>query len=126
MFWKVKETKSKFERLEVSLELAKEIFQDNKFKYQQLNSIASNLGPNNKISLYRLDSHIDCSIGPMIPDTSCISRVSITAIHKLESKLKNLYRFQGLAIPTQLPIHFFPYKILFERAAKLNMSSIPG
>lgn len=126
LFWKLKENKSKFERLEVSLDLAKEIFQDNNFKYQQLESIASNLEVNQKLSLYRYDHHIDCSIGPMIPDPSCIGRVSITAVHKLNSNIKNLYRFQGIAIPTQLPMHFFPYRILSERAAKLNLSAIPN
>lgn len=124
MFWKLKALNSKFERLDVNIDLAKEIFKDNPHKSNQISNKLNN-DSDNKITLYRLCDHIDMSVGPMIANTSQIGRVSVTCVHKLDSSIENLYRFQGVAIPTDLPIHFFPYRVLVDRASKPNLKSIP-
>ncbi|XP_015787402.1 39S ribosomal protein L39, mitochondrial [Tetranychus urticae] len=126
MFWKLNaSTKSPFERLDVKPSIAKDIFKDNKFKSQQVDKIEKEIGENGQIALYRLSDHIDFSVGPMIPDTSHIGRVSVACVHKLDSDIENLYRFQGVAIPSKLPIHFFPYRILLDRASKPKTNLIP-
>lgn len=124
MFWKLKAMNIKFERLDVNIGLAKEIFGENPHKKAQLDVISRD-NPDQRISLYRLCDHIDFSVGPMISNTSQVGRVAVTCVHKLDSSIENLYRFQGVAIPTDLPIHFFPFRVLVDRGAKPNVQSVP-
>ena len=125
MFWQLKANNIPFERLDVSVELAKKIFHDNVHKLKQLNSIAQESNDMKTITLYRLNDHVDFSIGPMIANSEQIGRVSVTCVHKLDSSIENLYRFQGVAIPTELPIHFFAFRVLLDRGAKPYLQSIP-
>ncbi|XP_026316534.1 39S ribosomal protein L39, mitochondrial isoform X1 [Hyposmocoma kahamanoa] len=118
--------KLSIERLEVGEELAKEMFVENKHKGSQIPSIAKN---NGKVTLYRIGKHVDISKGPLISNTSQIGRVTITAVHKLtggpDSEVKQLYRFQGVALPTGVILNHFAYSILTERAKKLNNARSP-
>ncbi|CAB3232440.1 unnamed protein product [Arctia plantaginis] len=115
------------ERLEVGEELALEMFVDNEHKTKQIPSIARN---NGKVTLYRVGKHVDISKGPMISTTGQIGRIAIASVHKLnESKnsdVKNLYRFQGVALPTGVIINHFAFSILTDRAKKLNVSRSPA
>jgi len=113
VMWKIKDKKSRFERLEVDSKLAKDIFAGNEFKIGQIDSITAT---NDKVSLYRLDDHIDISIGPMIADTSLIGRANVAAVHKIDSADGPLYRFQGIAIPRHLTVSHYAYKVLCSRA----------
>ena len=114
VLWKIKDKKSRFERLEIDKELAKEIFQDNEFKLKQIEGMPET------ITLYRIDQHIDISVGPMIGDTSFLGRANFTAVHKIQSPDGQLYRFQGLAVPMQIPITHYAYKVLCRQAEELN------
>ncbi|XP_046684684.1 39S ribosomal protein L39, mitochondrial-like [Homalodisca vitripennis] len=114
-----------FHRLDVDPELAEEIFSYNPFKSSQIPDIASN-SPGNKITLYRVGDHLDISRGPMINNTKLLGRTSITAVHKLDSELENMYRFQGVSIPAEIRINHFAYSILEERASKLNPARVPA
>ncbi|XP_047035210.1 39S ribosomal protein L39, mitochondrial [Helicoverpa zea] len=114
------------ERLEVSEELALEMFVDNEHKTKQIPSIARN---NGKVTLYKVGKHVDISKGPMISHTGQIGRVSVVSVHKLNgstnSDLKQLYRFQGVALPKGVIINHFAFSILTERAKKLNTAKSP-
>ncbi|CAH0717616.1 unnamed protein product, partial [Brenthis ino] len=114
------------ERLDVSQELALEMFVDNQHKVKQIPSIAKATG---KVTLYKIDKYIDISKGPMIANTGQIGRVAVTSVHKLpgtaESDVKQLYRFQGVALPTGVILNHFAFTILIERAKKLNSARSP-
>ncbi|KAK9501048.1 hypothetical protein O3M35_002170 [Rhynocoris fuscipes] len=109
------------ERLQVSEDIAKEIFTENRFKQAQIPKIASSSG--GQITLYRMGTHIDISKGPLIGNSSLVGRCTITAVHQIQSDDGPLYRFQGVALPRGLMLNHFAYKILEDRAMKLNRSS---
>lgn len=119
VMWKIKEKNLNFERLSVSRNVAKEILYANPFKVKQIDSMPETT---KSVTLYRLGDHIDMSSGPMIANSGQIGRASVTAIHKINSNDGPLYRFQGVAIPQQLRINHFAYKIIIDRSQKLNNS----
>lgn len=113
----------KFERLEVSHEIALEMFKENPFKREQLPSISnSNDGI---VTLYRVGDHIDISKGPMIANTSFLGRCSIASAHKISSAEDscNIYRVQGVALPVGFTMSYFAMSILVDRAKKLVNST---
>lgn len=113
VFWKIKGGDLMFERLSVTNSVAKEIFSDNPYKLQQLESTALK---RDDVTLYRVGDHIDFSVGPMMSSTGHLGRVTVTAVHKIGS----LFRFQGVAIPSTLRMSHFVYNILMEKASKPN------
>lgn len=116
----------KLERLEVSHELALEMFKDNPFKREQLPSISN--GNNGIVTLYRVGDHIDISKGPMVSNTSFITRCKIASTHKISSPgdSSNLYRVQGVALPSGFNIGSFAFDILVDRAKKLVSGTESG
>jgi len=124
-FWKLRQQRLAFERLEVPIELAKEVFKENPFKSKQLEMIETK-NTNSNVTLYRVGKYIDFSVGPMILHTGVIGKVNVTAVHQIETSLGKLYRFQGCALPTQLPMHFYAYNILLSRSKNLNMAPVPS
>jgi large subunit ribosomal protein L39 len=111
------------ERLEVSHEIALEMFKDNPFKREQLPNISNqNKGV---ITLYRAGDHIDISKGPMISSTKYISKVQIPSIHKITKEDSNLYRVQGIALPTGFTLSAYAFDILGKRAKRLNTMNLP-
>lgn len=115
----------KIERLEVSVELAEDMFRDNIFKSKQIPDIAMN-NPGHKVILYRVGDHIDISRGPMLANSNFVGRTTVTAVHKLDSDVQNLYRFQGISLPKDINLNHFAYSLLEERAKKLNYARYPG
>ncbi|XP_044742994.1 39S ribosomal protein L39, mitochondrial [Chrysoperla carnea] len=112
----------KFERLDVGQEIAEEIFKCNKYKSAQIPDIAEqNEG---KVTLYRVGHHIDISRGPMISNTNFVGRCSVASVHKILPN-ETLYRFQGVALPKTLILNHFAYRILEDRAKKLNQGRLP-
>lgn len=61
-----------FERLEVSHDLAYEMFKDMEFKRQQLPAISKN----GSVCVYRIGDHIDISRGPMVRVLRKINKLS--------------------------------------------------
>lgn len=114
----------KFERLEVSHEIALEIFRENPFKREQLPSISNK--NNGVVTLYRVGDHIDISKGPMIASTSFFERCKIASAHKISSTSDscNLYRVQGVALPSDFKIGSFAFNVLVDRAKKLVSNGI--
>ncbi|XP_041978423.1 39S ribosomal protein L39, mitochondrial [Aricia agestis] len=114
------------ERLDVSEELALEMFKDNEHKAGQIPSIAR---ANGKVTLYKVDKHVDISKGPMISHTGLIGKLTIASVHQIpgseDGSLKRLYRFQGVALPTGVILNHFTFSILQERAKKLNSARSP-
>ncbi|XP_055903107.1 39S ribosomal protein L39, mitochondrial [Eupeodes corollae] len=115
----------KIERLEVNSEVAIEMFNDNRYKKEQLPSILSqNQG---RVTLYRVGKHIDISRGPMIASTRFLGKCTIAAVHELskEGKDGSIYRVQGVALPAGIIINHFAYGILEKRAKKNNPARLP-
>ncbi|CRL06228.1 CLUMA_CG019062, isoform A [Clunio marinus] len=111
----------KVERLEVSHDIALEMFKENPFKREQLPSISNS--NNGIVTLYRAGDHIDISKGPMVASTSFLGTSAIASVHKIsaENASCNLYRVQGVALPTGISMNSFAFNnILVERARKLN------
>ncbi|XP_041373629.1 39S ribosomal protein L39, mitochondrial-like [Gigantopelta aegis] len=117
----------KFERLDVDASLASQMFEDNRFKSQQVPLIAAESESGSRITLYRMGTHIDMSCGPLISSTNHIGRFSVSAVHSIESSdFGSLSRVQGVALPTSVKMHYWSYEILQKRAAKLNPAPIPS
>ncbi|XP_072387307.1 large ribosomal subunit protein mL39 [Diabrotica undecimpunctata] len=114
------------ECLDVSKDIAFDIFKNNPHKTKQIPSIAEHNG--GKVTLFRAGSHIDISKGPMIPNTNHMGRITIANVIKLETDIAGgpIYRFQGVALPKPLILNHFAYGILEERAKLLNGARIPG
>lgn len=111
----------KIERLDVSLDLALEIFEHNPFKSEQIPDIATRNSDKN-ITLYRVDDHIDISVGPMMSSTRFVGMSKIVASHKISSDntTSNIYRVQGVALPVGFSMSSFAFNnILVPRARKL-------
>lgn len=124
---RLKEKDYKFERLDMTIEKAEEMFTDNKYKLQQIPSIASKSESLNHVTVYRAGEHIDISRGPMISTTALLNRFDISAVHKLDTSLSNtMYRVQGIGMPTQLQLHYWTYEQLVNRSKKLNPALMPG
>jgi large subunit ribosomal protein L39 len=120
VFWKIKSKNMKFERLQVSRDLAKQMFSSNPFKSSQLDGYNAD-----KVVLYRVGDHIDISIGPMIANTGVIGRVAVTAVHRVDRESgHSLYRFQGVGLPSTLMMNHFAFNVLLERSKELNDSGI--
>jgi large subunit ribosomal protein L39 len=109
----------KFERLNVSHDIALEMFKDNPFKREQLPNISNK--SNGTVTLYRAGDHIDISGGPMIANTGFIQKTRIAAVHKVskEDDTCNLFRIQGIALPAGFRLSFYAFNVLGERAKKL-------
>nr|SVE73701.1 EOG090X0A3R [Daphnia atkinsoni] len=105
-----------FQRLDVDSSVALSMFEDNAFKSEQIPHIATKSSTGRTITVYRVGDHIDISRGPMIASSSLVGRCSIAAIHKLSPKF---YRFQGVALPSEIHINHFAFGILESRARKL-------
>lgn len=107
------------EYLSVSKELAFDIFSSNPHKTEQIPSIAEH--NDNKITLYRVDNHIDISKGPMIPNTNHIGRLTVANVIKVNNDLPGgpVYRFQGVALPRALVLNHFAYSLIEEKARTL-------
>lgn len=109
----------KFERLEVSHDVALEMFRDNPFKREQLPNISNK--NDGIVTLYRVGDHIDISKGPMIESTKFLSTCHIASVHKISNPEDscNIYRVQGVALPSSITLNSFAYNVLVERAKKL-------
>lgn len=109
------------QRLEVETNLALRMFEDNRFKSEQIPQIATNSSSGRSVTLYRVGNHIDISRGPMIASTGLIGRASVTAVHQLNG----LYRFQGVALPREFQMNHVEFDIIQSRGRKLNSARIP-
>lgn len=112
----------KFERLNVTLDVARNIFQYNKYKLNHLDNIAQSLKNENplrkNVTIYKLGEFVDLADGPMISNTSLIGRFNLTNIFNIESsKYGVIQRTQAVSIPSQLQLHSWTYDLLVERAA---------
>ncbi|XP_076267412.1 mitochondrial ribosomal protein L39 [Rhynchophorus ferrugineus] len=114
------------ECLDVSENLALEIFKNNPHKTKQIPDIAANNG--DKITLFKVGHHIDISRGPMVPNTNHLGRITVTNVIKLNTDIGGnpIYRFQGVALPRFISLNHFAYGLIEERGRILNSSRIPS
>ena len=88
--------KDTFDRKEVTLEKAIEIFQGNRFKQDVLARLPSNQA----ITLYRSGGLIDLCRGPHLPSTSLIKAISLlrlSAVHYRADSGDMLQRVHGIS-----------------------------
>ncbi|XP_055533649.1 39S ribosomal protein L39, mitochondrial [Wyeomyia smithii] len=115
------------ERLDVSNDIALEMFRGNPYKREQIPNIS---GQNNGVvTVYRVGEHVDISKGPMISSSGLLGKCTIAAAHAVSPASTNqlaLYRIQGVALPVGLNINHFAYGILEDRAKKLNPARLPN
>lgn len=116
----------KIERLDVSLDVAKEMFQDNPYKLEHLPSIASH--SNDQVTLYRVGDHVDISRGPMVADSSLLGKCTISSVHQLpqQNETAHFYRVQGVALPAGISMNHVMFNVLEERSKKLNPARLPN
>lgn len=115
------------ERLDVSSELAQEMFADNPYKREQVPSISAQ--NNGQVTVYRVGEHVDISKGPMISSTGLLGKCTVAAVHQVprnSADKLSLYRVQGVALPVGLNLNHFAYGILEDRAKKLNPAKLPN
>ncbi|OWF35972.1 39S ribosomal protein L39, mitochondrial-like [Mizuhopecten yessoensis] len=111
------------EPLYIDISIAEKMFEDNKYKFQQLKSVASRSVSKSKVKVYRMGDHIDMSSGPLMASSSHIGAYRVTGIHPIASGYGQLHRVQGLAIPKVLKLHYWAVDQLTERASKLNVQA---
>jgi len=118
-----------FERLEVNVDLALEMFEDNQYKKKQIPEIAAGSATGKTVCLYRVGDFVDISRGPLMSTTGILGRCTITALHPLR-ELSNvsdtLYRVQGVALPAGFLLNYFAYGLIEQRGRLLNSARIPG
>lgn len=107
------------ECLTVTKDLALDIFQNNPHKTEQIPNIAEH--NDNKVTLYKVDNHIDISKGPMIPNTNHLGRITVSNVIRISTDFPGgpLYRFQGVALPRNIILNHFAYSLIEERAKKM-------
>jgi len=110
-----------FERLTVDASLALKMFSDNKYKTNQIPSIAAASKDGKSVTVYKVGTHVDISSGPMMGDTSFLGRrCTIPVAHKIYKENQAMYRFQGIALPRDIYLNHAAYSILEMRASRLN------
>ncbi|CAL4060314.1 unnamed protein product, partial [Meganyctiphanes norvegica] len=114
-----------FQRLEVDASLALKIFANNRYKKAQVPHIAAQSRTGNSVTLYRVGDFIDMSRGPMISNTSHLGKVTIGAVHRLNTDGCTLHRIQGVALPKGFMLNHFTYGIIEERSKQLNSGRVP-
>lgn len=116
-----------FERLSVPESVAVKIFEDNKFKSQQIPLIAATSHDEGTVTLYRAGEHIDICRGPLISSTGQIGRFHVTEAHDIESEeYGKLKRFQGIALPKDIQMHHWTFELLQKFSKIPNPAPPPG
>ncbi|OTF78993.1 hypothetical protein BLA29_000573 [Euroglyphus maynei] len=120
LIWDETPKAHRYERLQVSGEMAAKLFADNSHRLSELEKSLKQ-DANRQFTIYRCGQHIELSDGPMIGDTSQIGSIFLSAIHPLKGKNgSRFYRFQGIAMPKQLNINPFAYSLIRDRSKHLN------
>ncbi|XP_071514634.1 large ribosomal subunit protein mL39 isoform X2 [Panulirus ornatus] len=115
----------RFERLEVDASLAFKMFSDNSYKRTQIPQIAAQSSSGNKVVMYRMGNFVEISCGPMISNTYHLGKVSVVAVHPIQTNKGHLFRVQGVALPKGILLNHFSYGLLEKRAQVLNSGRIP-
>lgn len=115
----------RFERLEVDASVALKMFADNRFKTQQIPQMAAQSTTGSTVVVYRIGDFVEVSRGPMMADTSHLGKVSIVAVHPIESNEAQLFRVQGVALPRGFLLNHFAYGVLEKRAQQMNSGRLP-
>ncbi|KAK3886822.1 hypothetical protein Pcinc_009047 [Petrolisthes cinctipes] len=115
----------RFQRLEVDASLALKMFEDNHYKTLQIPHIAAQSSTGNTVVLYQIGNFLEISRGPMIANTNFLGKVSVMAVHPIQTNQGQLFRIQGVALPKGIMLNHFTYGILEKRAAELNSGRIP-
>ncbi len=91
--------KDAFEREEVTLEEAKKMFSDNKFKVEMIEEFGEGL------SIYKHGKFLDLCRGPHVPNTGFVKGFKLMkvagAYWRADSKKEQLQRIYGISFPTE-------------------------
>ncbi|XP_064466685.1 large ribosomal subunit protein mL39-like [Ornithodoros turicata] len=114
-----------FECIDVDASVALKIFEDNRYKVEQIPRIAAATSSGSTVTLYRLLDHVDISHGPMVGCLNHLYNFKVVAVHPIETSVGLMYRFQGLAIPKDFTISSFALSVICERARRMNYTGLP-
>lgn len=116
LLWEECSKKVPFERLQVDAQLAADIFTGDTTRLRKIEE-----SKRDSFVIMRLGEHLDLSDEPFIANTGHISSAFLSAIHPIKATNGGVfYRFQGVAIPSQLKINAYTYTLIRERSKKLN------
>ncbi|KAL6135576.1 hypothetical protein ACLB2K_067803 [Fragaria x ananassa] len=115
---KAVEAKHCFERIEVSVEQAFEIFSDNKFKVEIINELHAD---NKAITVYRCGDLVDLCPGPHIPNTSFVKAFrclkASSAYWRGNKHSESLQRVYGISYPDENSL-----KAYYQAAGRIKKS----
>uniref|UniRef100_A0A5S6QXM1 TGS domain-containing protein n=1 Tax=Trichuris muris TaxID=70415 RepID=A0A5S6QXM1_TRIMR len=116
------------ERLDVDASVAGKIFEDNRFKSEQVQSMASTMKRGNKkIPIYRMGDHVDISRGPMISSTAQLGFYSVTAFHYYSTDhFGPLCRVQGVSVPFTQRINSWAWEVVCHNSKTMNPLVLPS
>ncbi|CDW54000.1 39S ribosomal protein L39, mitochondrial [Trichuris trichiura] len=116
------------ERLDVDVSVAKEMFQDNRFKSEQVQSIANTMKKGGKkIPLYRVGDHVDISRGPMISSTAQLGFYNVTAFHYYSTDdFGSLCRVQGVSVPFTQRINSWAWEVVCHNSKAMSPLERPS
>lgn len=105
--------------LDISVDLALEMFKNNPHKTKQIPDIAAS--NNGVVTVFKAGLHVDISKGPMVANTSHVGKTTIANVIKLQTDLPGgpVYRFQGVALPMTIILNHVAFGLLEQRAKKL-------
>lgn len=111
--------------LDISVDLALDMFKNNPHKTKQIPDIAASNG--GVVTVFKAGLHVDISKGPMVANTSHIGKTSIANVIKLQTDVPGspIYRFQGVSLPMTIILNHFAYGLLEKRAKKM-VSKMPS
>eukprot|EP00892_Ulva_mutabilis_P000666 jgi/Ulvmu1/105/UM001_0109.1 len=101
-----------FQRVEVTQEEAKNMFQENRFKLEILDE---NVAPGAVISLYRCGPMVDLCRGPHLPNTSALKAQAVTnasrAFWRGDTAKEGLQRVYGITYPDKKQLAVYQRRI---------------
>jgi len=114
-----------FEPLDVSADVAQEMFHHNPHKFSQIPHMVKT-SESNTVTVYRFGDHYDMSSGPMMTHTGMLGRCTVTAVHHIDTDHGPLHRFQGVGLTTDVHLNHMAYSIIENRGMKLNPTRGPS
>ena len=130
--YKLRDQDLRFECLDITESVAREMFAYDRFKLSQISSmlrLMSGDDSQTRLTVYRMgDCHVDITRGPLIASTKQIGRYELSAVHSITvpSYGETMQRVQGLSIPSQLHLHYWTFDYLLQRAKQFNRSPLPS
>lgn len=123
LLWQEVQKGYNIEPLSVNVELAQQMFADNRYRLAYIQSKASS----DPLNVYRLGDHLELCDEPLIGSVAQINNIFVTSVHRVPPVADgrpSLYRFQGIALPKQIHLNSYSFSLIKERSKQLNPLNI--